>query len=790
VNTSIPFNTGNTDGIPNAVLTRNGRFSTFTAGGVLFPATGAFNLADGRIRGFGTAQTNYFQFGADGSIIPFNPGTNFGNSNSSGGDGFDLVQTAQLTADLNRFTANLSARYELTDGITAFFEGNYYKADALELIDQSIYNANLFGGLSAPITIQSAYPLLSPSARSTLTTNGITSFRISRASRDLVNNNASAENVIWRGVAGLEGEFEVFNRKWNWQASANYGTTRLNFEQSVLNQQNFVNAVNVTTNTQGQVVCAGANVTTITVPTAIDPETLPAARRTDKVNGSRFNAAFPTGQNYTARPDPACVPLNIFGEGAPSQAAKDYVTGLALTSAELKQRVYNANFGGDLFSLLADPIAFNVGYEHRDEEGGFVPNEFQQIGRGRAVAILPNSGKFNTDEVFGEVVLPLLNADNNIPLINTLEAIGKIRYVDNTVNGGFTSYTYGGRFKPISDIEFRGNFTRSFRAPAITELFTSQSDIFTTVPDPCDSRNVSGGTKPAIRAANCAAFYTAFGITSPASFQSNAVGATVRGTTSGDGNLKNEKADSWTMGAVLRPRFIPNLRIAIDYYDIRINGVITNLGAAALSTGCFDNINFNTADVQNANQFCSRLQRLPNGQINPDGGVRTGFVNGDYRAFRGWSVEANYKFDLADIGLENAGKLDLQGSIFRTLMLEESANGVAVDFIDQEIGTPEWAGQFNIGYTRGGFGFDFQGNFQSSVLFDRDFTAETRDILVLDRYWSFNSSVSYKFKENSLVRLSVTNLFDADPPFPLAGAALGVYDTLGRRFSVAMQLRF
>lgn len=790
VNTSIPFNTSSTDGIPNAVLSRNGRFQTFTAGGLLFPSTGGFNLADGRIRGFGTAQTNYLQFAPDGSIIPFNPGTNFGNNNASGGDGFDLVQTAPLTADLKRFTANMSARYELFEGVTAFFEGTYYKAKALELIDQSIYNANLFGGLSAPITVQAAYPLLSASARTTLTANSITAFRVSRASRDLVNNNARAENTIWRGVGGLEGDLNLFGKQWNWEASANFGSSKGFFEQTVLNQQRFVNAVNVTTNAQNQIVCAGANVPTITVPTAIDPDTLPAARRADKVNGPRFNAAFPTGQNYAAQPDPACVPLSIFGEGAPSQAARDYVTGNVFTESVLKQRVFNFNFGGDLFSVFADPIAINVGYEHRAEEGGFTPNEFQQIGRGRAVAILPNNGKYNTDEVFGEAIVPILNDENGIPFVHVLEAVGKIRYVDNTVNGGFTSYTYGGRFQPIPDIEIRGNFTRSFRAPAITELFTTVSDIFSTVPDPCDSRNVNGGTKPAIRAANCAAFYSAFGIANPASFQSNAVGATVRGTTSGDASLKNEQADAWTIGAVLRPRFVPGLRVAVDYYSVRIDGVIANLNATALSTGCFDNINFNTSDVQNANQFCSRLRRLPNGQIDPDGGVRTGFVNGDYLAFKGWSAEANYKVDLDDVGLTNAGALDLQGSIFWTKRLDTSTNGVAVDFIDQEIGTPEWAGQFNIGYTKSNFGFDFQGNFQSSVLFDRDFTVESRDILVLDRYWSFNSSVSYKFKENSLVRFSVTNLFDVDPPFPLAGAALGVYDTLGRRYSVSMQLRF
>ena len=43
-------------------------------------------------------------------------------------------------------------------------------------------------------------------------------------------------------------------------------------------------------------------------------------------------------------------------------------------------------------------------------------------------------------------------------------------------------------------------------------------------------------------------------------------------TTGGNLNLKPEKANTWTVGAVIRPRFIPGLSASIDYYHIKVTG--------------------------------------------------------------------------------------------------------------------------------------------------------------------------------------------------------------------------
>ena len=755
INPDVPFNTGNTDGIPNAVYIANDRFSGFTGGGVLFPATGGFNLATGAPRGFGAAGTTNYAFGSDGRLFRYNPGTPFGTTNASGGDGFNLTETAPITANLERYTVSANTNYQITDGVRFFAEGSYYKAKALELIDQSIYNATAFGGASGVLTFSVNDPRLNAGDRAILTGLGVTDFRLSRASRDIVNNNARSEQELYRGVVGLDGDFEIGGRSFNWEVSANYGNSQGTYNANVLNQQKFVNAINVTTNAAGQIVCDPAPVRNV-APGTIRPVA-----------------------------DAACVPLDVFGEGRRSAAALAYVSDRTTTLAVLEQEVYNANIGGSPFALWAGDVGFNVGYERRTERARFEPDAFQTAGLGRAVPIIGNSGSFTTNEVFGEILLPLVSPENNIPRINSLVAEGKVRYVDNTVNGGFTAWTAGGRWKPFDDIELRGNFTRSLRAPAVTELFTPVSNIFSAVPDPCDTRNVNGGAKPATRQANCAAFYQQFNL-NPASFQSTAVDATIPGTSGGDPGLANEVSDSWTAGFVLRPSFLPGFRAAVDWNQIKISGPIANLSAAQIATGCFDNDNFDTTDVTRANAFCERIRRLPNGQIANDPlnpGIRTGFVNGSSINFKGLTAEAGYTFDIGGLG-----QVDINGSLFYLDTLDFNINGIVADPQAGEVGDPKWSGQLNVGLTSGNFGWDVQANYTGKVQINVLDNVETRDIINFDDYWLFNTTLSYKIKDNTFFRLTVTNLFDKQPPFPLNG--VGSYDTLLRRFAISLQYRY
>ncbi len=750
VDPSIPFQqtaAATPDGIPNNVLIRNSRLPQSNDNGVLFPATGATTLSGSRLRGFGPSQTNYLQFAPGGSIVSYDPGTPFG-STFSGGQGNFPAENSQITSDLDRRAFTALARYSISDNVDVFFEGIYYSAKAQELGDSADVNGGfLTTGESGMLTFRNDYPLLSSEARATLAANGITSFRLSRNLDDLFRRATSSKSEMIRGVVGLEGKFELGGRDFNWEATANFGRYSSTYYRTQLNQQNFVNAVNVARNAAGQVVCSATEVPTLTYGA-----------------GSAATEFLPVA-------DPNCVPLNLFGAGSASPEAVDYITDETTAKSRQEQQVYNLNLGGSLFDVWGGPVAFNIGYEHRRESASFTPDTFQTLGLGRSVAIPPTAGSFNTDELFGEVLIPLIGADNNIPMIYGFDLTGKVRYVDNTVNGGFFAYTLGAQWKPFRGLEIRGNYTRSLRAPAITELFLPLSERFLSITDPCASSQIANGTNPAARQRNCQALYTQAGITLPFSPTSSGV----RGTQQGDPDLENETSRAYSIGAVWQP--VRDLTLSVDYINIEIDNVIARLTENQIATSCYDDPDFDVSNAAQGNVYCQLITRAASGQIT---NVDSRYVNGEFLNYSGISANLLYR-----LGLGKAGNLRLSATLYSPLRYETTNTGITVDDSIGEIGFSKTQVLATLGYDIGPVSFSWQTRYTGSVRYNNTFTAESQDRLTTGDYWLHNLGAQFRVTEDMELRVAVTNLFDRQP----APQSFG-YDVLGRRYSVTAKARF
>lgn len=765
VNPNIPPNTSTSDGIPPSVRFRNISIPFIDRGGVIFG--GPLNLAR--------------SFDGNGNLIPFNSGVTFPGLGirALGGDGFKFVDFGQITSDLRRTVVNAYGTFDVTPNVTLFAEGTYFNSRADELVQQPTFNTPLFGGASGGPIFSANNPFLTAQARSVLSGAGVTQFQISRASLDLADVTGFGENEIYRGVVGVRGEFNGLGRVFNFEVSANRGEADITTVSQDINSQNFINAVNVTRNAAGQIVCT-------TAPT--------------RTGGNGF--AAPGG---TPIADPNCVPLNLFGEGVSSQAARDYVIAENESVAKLTQTVFNANIGSTLFDLYgAGPIGFNIGYEHREEEASFIPSEFQQQGLGRSVAIGPVDGKFNVDEVFGEILIPLIAPSNNF-FIHSAELSAQGRYVDNTVNGGFFAWSAGGRIAPIPDIEFRGNFTKSFRAPAVTELFNPLNNAFSAVVTPCRPQDINNGPNPTARAANCAAFLAAF----PNANLDPAISATIPIQSGGNPNLDNEEADSYTFGVIIRPRFLPRFALTVDYINIDIAQPIVSLGVADIVSGCFDNDVFNAADPANGNDFCSRIQRTAAGTFGPDPrnannppidrggfvindpanpGVTTGFVNGVAIKFEG--IQSTLSYSLPEDAFGIAGQFSVGGDMLYVRRRLNDPTGIAPSRSDGTIGDPEFSGQLRLRYNGDGFGASTFINYVGEQLFSRTTRGiEFREIDELDDYVTVNGSVFFDVEEALRVTLSVTNLFDRQGQ-EYFDTLTGINDSLGRRYAVGARLRF
>ena len=71
-------------------------------------------------------------------------------------------------------------------------------------------------------------------------------------------------------------------------------------------------------------------------------------------------------------------------------------------------------------------------------------------------------------------------------------------------------------------------------------------------------------------------------ITNPTAAQANILAG-------GNLNLEPEKANTWTLGVVFVPEFLPGFSMSIDYYNIRIKDVIGTALPGDSINACFGN---------------------------------------------------------------------------------------------------------------------------------------------------------------------------------------------------------
>jgi outer membrane receptor protein involved in Fe transport len=750
---------GNTDGNPAIVLCTGFGLPGLTPGGVVDLSGGAgfFSAA---------ARAGNLVFNPDGTLRPIDVGTQDRAFFGRNGDAFRFEDFTQLTSDLERFSGQIYAKYDLTENVEVFFEGMFFESSGTNLVEQPGFNSSLIGGRNGEAFFRASNPLLTAQARAALNALGDDDgdpttervFEISRVNLDLVNTSTTSETQLLRFVGGVRGDFELFgDRNWNYEASFNYGRSKIVDLAQDIDLQNYVNAL--------------------------------SECRTDLP----FDA-FP-GSGLTPIADAGCVPVSLFGFGTATDAAIDYVTFENRNVSTLQQYVANVNVGGDLFDLFSNPVSVNVGYEFRREEGFFDASEPAENGRGLPAAVSDLGGSFNIHEVFGEVLVPIITPSNDF-FINRLDAFGRIRRVDNSINGSFTAWSAGGAFGVVPDITFRGNFTRSFRAPAINELFQPQITITGFVPDLCSPQSINTGAVPAIRTRNCNAFLAAFPNGTPLLAQN----ASISQLTGGNPNLRNEVADSFTYGVVIEPRWIPNLAISVDYIDIEIGDPIVNLTTAAIVGACFDNANFDLNDPANGNQFCSLIGfdatgQIPNDPLNPR--ITTGFVNGALIEYSGIEGTLNYRTALESLGLP--GSLGVRGSLTFVRERFNSSTGVNVQRVDAVVGDPEFQGQLGLQYRNENFGFGTVVNYVGEQLVSRFNRAPgPNDFREFDQYDDFvtvDANFSFTTEDDFRLNFNITNLFDRQGQeyfgFLIPATVTGTRgDTFGRRFTISVGKEF
>lgn len=778
----------NYDGNPDNIFFRDVRSGTIGAGGlVTFASPAGLCGADANGRRF---SCNYL-FQPDGTLVQ-QTGTRVGvGTNSASPSGSAFIggngdtrregQLVQVQPELDRFSANLIGHFEVSNAFVPFIEAKYSRT---QVVGQGTSGPAFFTGGTIDGFFEQpslSNPYLTAQARQTITNaliaggadpatiNGDTRFVLRKNLVDLGVRTEESRRETYRIVGGVRGDF---NGDWHYEVSGNYGEFRERTRVlGNLNVQRAGLALDAERNAAGQIVC-----------------------------GSQINAAN-AGTDLAGNPAvlaadiAACQPLNPFGQGNISQAARNYLLQDTTSVGKITQTDVNAFINGDtsgFFNMPGGPLSFVVGGEYRRETNDFTPDPLVSAGYTFYNALSAfNPPAFEVKEAYGEVLLPIL-AD--LPFAQKLSVTAAARVSDyNSSAGTVYTYNFGGSYSPIRDITFRANYARAVRAPNLSELYSPQGQNFATVNDPCSANFIGTGTQ--FRAANCAAAGIPTGYNYL--YQSS-----IEILSGGNPDLNVEKSDSYTYGVLLTPTALPGLSLSVDYYNIKVNNVITAPSAQQILNSCYDAPTLSQG-------FCSLFQRVGAGQTGPNGEQAYRVIEGSLQQTllnyaklqtRGIDVNLAYSHSIGAVRLSStlAYTHQLQNDAF----IDPAQPGFA-DTIVGEAPSPKDRVTWNINSDFGAVNLNYQIRYLSkqSVGVIEDLkafqgrapqNADVYDIPYYPDVLYMDARLGFDIEGGSQFYVGIDNLTNRVPPLGATGtgAGSGIFEPIGRRFYAGFTARF
>jgi outer membrane receptor protein involved in Fe transport len=502
-----------------------------------------------------------------------------------------------------------------------------------------------------------------------------------------------------------------------------------------------------------------------------------------------------TGTTFT--PDSKCVPWNIWVPGAVTPASLAFMSIPVVTTGRVTEQVVSGSATGDLGQYGAklpaaeQGLQLNVGLEWRKEQSSFMPDYEQQQGyvAGANNALAPIAGEFTVKELFTEMRLPLATHQ---ALADDLFVDGGYRYSRHSSGFNANTYKLGLQWAPVSAIRLRGSYQRAVRVPNISELFSLQYlDPNGTSVDPCAGTPTASlaaceltGVKPA-----------QYGHILPAAF------GTYNSVEGGNPNLQPEVADTYTVGLVLEPHETKNFTLAIDYFNIKIAGVIAAAGADAVMRDCLASL----GNPAQAGRFCPLIHRDTQGSLwlSASGYVSDLLVNEGKLATRGVDVNGSYRVPLA-----TAGSLlfTLVGTDLQSLQTTPVAGLGSYDcagYFGTLCGTvrPKWRHVFNATWSTPWHGlaadlrWRYIGASESALASASPFLSGTPYLPLahIPAYNYFDLSGTVNLGRSFTLRLGVNNIADKAPPLVIGTDCIGtasglcngntfpgVYDAMGR----------
>jgi len=656
---------------------------------------------------------------------PFNLG---GTSDSGEGDLYNYQPDNYLVTPQERYNVFSSGTWRFHDLVRGFWEGMYAK----RFSDQKL----------APEPVFTIVENITVSKDNYYNPFGRDFIDIRRRMVEGGNRNFIQDLDTFRLATGLEGALpEGLGplSSWTWELSYNYGRT----SGTNTNKGNYDRA------------------------------------RLAKALGPSFRDPA-TGQIVCGTPDNPdynCVPLNIFGGvGTITKDMLKYIGYTGTARGYNQQEIIKLAMTGDLVEIpFGGMMGLALGYEYREEFGGYMPNPLEAKGDTTGNKSEPVQGGYYVGEFYSELNVPLL-AD--MPAVDMFEINGSFRHSNYNTFGSKVTWKVGGRWQILPDLAIRGTYSTAFRAPTIGQLYSGNYDDFPLVSDPCDT---SEGVPPDPIRSNC----LADGV--PADLQ--APEDQLRARAGGNTDLEPETADIITAGMVFTPSFLEGFSVTVDYWNLKIRNAIQRIGADIILSQCY-------AQPADKRQYCDLIVRNP--QTHTIDYLIDYFTN--IGGTDTWGVDFALRYDWkSDIG---NWIFALEGT-FTGQYEDIQADGTRVNgqgVYDLSLVLPDWRFNFSTMWAYEGFGAGFNlrfvGPFKEcedndchSQRFDDDGNPRNIYSRTVDPYVLLDLYVSYSLEWDAgttRFTVGVNNVLDANPAVIYNGFTATsdptAYDFLGRYF--------
>ncbi|HWV44866.1 MAG TPA: TonB-dependent receptor, partial [Nitrospira sp.] len=183
---------------------------------------------------------------------------------------------------------------------------------------------------------------------------------------------------------------------------------------------------------------------------------------------------------------------------------------------------------------------------------------------------------------YGELAIPLVSEDMHVPLVRHAELQVAGRYEHYSDVGSVAKPKVAGAWDVFDGVRFRGSWAQGFKAPNLEQLNATSVTRTNTRTDwiRCEAETRLPADNPL----------------HIDSFTDCAERFSTPEQRAGNKELKPETSETWSVGAVLQPKFIPHdfgrFTFTVDLWHVKQNGIVGVFGGAnALIEDYYDRLN-------------------------------------------------------------------------------------------------------------------------------------------------------------------------------------------------------